>query len=241
MMNHRGWLRRSGFTLMEVLVATAILAILAGLLLPVFFTSREAARKATCTANLRQIGGAFGLYVADYDGFFPNNGDPYLWMGRRWRWPLQPYLALSAKRDPADPSNPNRSISYHPGILVCPSDATAPQQWDSTSYGYACAFYHTPAQINAMVQDDLWRRDRFPCISQSEAAVRFPAQKGLVAEWLSNHETIQVGWWDWRGGRHYLFADGHVKYLLAKRIRPANDGYPDINLTVDGIAGRDLD
>jgi len=230
-----------GFTLIEVLVVLGILGILAGLLFPVLATSREVARKTTCVANLRQIGLAFRMYGADYDGFFPNNGDPYLWMGRRWRWPLQPYLALTAERDPQEPTNPNRSIRYRPGILVCPSDATAPQQWDSTSYGYSCAFYHTPAQINAMTQDDLWRWNRFPCVSQSEAAVLFPAQKGLVAEWLTNHDTVAVGWWDWRGARTYLFVDGHVKYLRATQIRPAGDGFPDLNLTADGIAGRDID
>lgn len=232
---------RKGFTLMEVLVVLAITALLAALLFPIFAQAREQGRKAVCSSNLRQIGLAFRMYGQDYDGCFPNNGDPFLWMGRRWRWLVQPYLALVAQRDPTDPTNPNKSVNHRPGILICPSDATAPVKWDSTSYGYSAAFYHTPAQVNAMTKEDLWRWPRFPCVSQSEAAVQFPAQKALAAEWLTNHDPPPVGWWNWRGSRNYLFVDGHVKYLPARAIHPAVDGYPDINLTVDGVAGRDVE
>lgn len=233
--------RRRGLTLVELLVVIAIIAVLAGLLFPTFKQAREGARRATCLYNLRQIGIAFGMYLADWDGLYPNTGDPYLWMGRRWRWPLAPYLNCVGRRDPADPNNPLRSVGGGPHILVCPSDHTAPLQWDSTSYGYCAAFYHTPAQINQMTWEDLWKYDAFPCISQSEAGVRFPGHKVLAAEWLTNHDSEQVGWWNWQGSRNYLFADGHVRYLPAARIRPAVDGFPDPNLTRDGLAGRDLE
>jgi len=230
-----------GFTLVELLVVVGIIAVLAGLLFPVFAQVREEGRRATCLSNLRQIGLAFGMYLADNDGLYPNNGDPFLWMGRRWRWPLANYLVYTGRRDPAEPQNPLRSIGGTPHILICLSDSTAPWKWDSTSYGYAAAFYHSPGQINAMTWEDLWKYDRFPCQSQSEGAVLFPAQKALAAEWLTNHESEKVGWWDWRGARNYLFADGHVRYLPAARIRPAGDGFPDINLTRDGITGQDID
>ena len=67
-----------------------------------------------------------------------------------------------------------------------------------------------------------------------------PSRKAVVAEWLTNHEAMSEGWWSWEGARTYLFADGHVKYLQARQIRPAVNGWPDVNLTVDGVAGRDL-
>jgi prepilin-type N-terminal cleavage/methylation domain-containing protein/prepilin-type processing-associated H-X9-DG protein len=232
---------RRGFTLIELLVVIAIIAILAGILFPVLARAREAGRKASCSSNLRQIGLAFAMYIGDYDGYFPGNGDTMLWMGRRWRWPLQPYLAYGAKRDAIDPANPNLSQGAGNHVLICPSDATAPTAWDSTSYAYAACFYHTPAQVNAMSTTDLYSATTaFGCVAQSQAAVVYPAQKALGAEWLSNHDTPAVSWWDWGGARQYLFVDGHVKYLQARSIRPAVNGYPDINLTRDGVAGADL-
>lgn len=235
-----GEVRASGFTLIELLVVVAILAVLAGILFPVFARAREAGRKAVCASNIRQIGLALLMYTDDYDESFPNTGDPYLWMGRRWRWVLQPYLAMVGQRDPSAPGDPNRSINFSPQILYCPSDAVAPAQWDSTSYGYSAAFYHSPAHINAMRTPDLYAGAPPPCVSQALAAVAFPSQKAIAAEWLANHEGIAEGWWSWKGARTYLFVDGHAKYVPARRIRPANNGYPDINLTVDGVAGTDL-
>ena len=232
--------KKLGFTLIELLVVIAVIAVLAGLLFPVFARAREKGRQATCLANLKQIGVAFGMYTADHDGYYPNTGDSYLWMGRRWRWPLTEYLAYGAQRDPADPNNPLKSVGGGLHVLVCPSDPTPKTQWDSTSYAYSAVFYHSPAQINQMTTADLWQRDDFPCISQSESAVLFPSQKVLVAEWLTSHSGENVGWWDWRGARNYLFADGHVRYRPAQKILPAGNNLPDVNLTKDGVRGRDI-
>ncbi len=59
---------RVGFTLIELLVVIAIIAILASILFPVFAQAREAARKASCQSNLKQIGAAAIMYASDYDG-----------------------------------------------------------------------------------------------------------------------------------------------------------------------------
>ena len=116
-----------GFTLVELLVVIAILAVLSGMLLPVLARARARAYQTVCAANLRQIGLAFSLYLADYEEGYPNSGDPYLWMGRRWRWPLTPYLGQGLSRDPGDPTNPGRSQGT-PGILICPADQQAAGQ-----------------------------------------------------------------------------------------------------------------
>ena len=62
---------RRAFTLIELLVVIAIIAILAGLVFPVFSRARAAANQAECITNLSQIGVAMDTYVADYDGQFP--------------------------------------------------------------------------------------------------------------------------------------------------------------------------
>jgi prepilin-type N-terminal cleavage/methylation domain-containing protein/prepilin-type processing-associated H-X9-DG protein len=233
--------RARGFTLIELMVSIGIIAVLAAILLPVIAKARERARIIVCMSNMRQIGIAFRMYIDDYDGAFPNTGDAYLWMGRRWRWPLAPYLAFTGQRDQAAPTDPNRSVGGMPSILFCPSDSTAPLKWDSTSYGYSAAFYHAPKQVNQMTTDDLTRLDRFPCVTQYEKGVRFADRKALAAEWLTNHDPLPVGWWDWRGSRNYLFVDGRAKYLRATSIHRAVNGWPDINLTRNGLGGYDIE
>ena len=86
--------KNSGFTLVEILVVLAIVAVLAGLLFPAFSRARSAARTATCASNLKQIGLAFRLYVEDYKGFHPSPGgsDPNC----RWAEQIYPYAKSTA-------------------------------------------------------------------------------------------------------------------------------------------------
>jgi prepilin-type N-terminal cleavage/methylation domain-containing protein len=62
---------RRGFTLIELLVVIAIIAILAAILFPVFARAREAARKATCIQNARQLAMAAVEYSIDWGEKFP--------------------------------------------------------------------------------------------------------------------------------------------------------------------------
>ena len=61
------------FTLVELLIVIAIIAILAGVLMPAFGRARESARRASCVSNLKQIGAAVKLYTgeSDWEGFLP--------------------------------------------------------------------------------------------------------------------------------------------------------------------------
>jgi len=55
------------FTLIEILVVVAIIALLAAIMFPVFARARESARKSSCLSNLKQISLGWMMYTQDYD------------------------------------------------------------------------------------------------------------------------------------------------------------------------------
>ena len=91
---------RRAFTLVELLVVVAILALLVGLLMPAVQSAREAARRVSCANNLRQCGVAALSFVQSQGGFphtggvnsaLPPQTGRDAW-GFGWGWQLLPYL-----------------------------------------------------------------------------------------------------------------------------------------------------
>ena len=82
---------RLGFSLIELLVVMAIIALLIGILLPVLGMAREQANRTTCLANLRSIYTGLTIYADDFEGQLPprtedRSGNLVFgnWLGSSW-------------------------------------------------------------------------------------------------------------------------------------------------------------
>jgi prepilin-type N-terminal cleavage/methylation domain-containing protein/prepilin-type processing-associated H-X9-DG protein len=216
-----------GVTLIELLTALAILALLITLLFPVFAAAREKARQSTCASNLHQIGQAFSLYSQDYEDRYPpdvssriinsqNHG------GVTWHSCLLPYLA--ERPTTFSLQCPNvvvlGKLKYTPVTYTCGyamnlelSLSVGPAN-DYESRGIHSAQIHYPAStvrvfdvrsgILSLSFPDLGQDYQFKGAFAGNAEPEIDAQM----EGAKRHS----------GGANYEFVDGHVKWLMADRL-----------------------
>jgi len=248
---------RRGFTLIELLVVIAIIAILAAILFPVFAQAREAARKASCTSNLKQMGTAWMMYVTDADERYPTAQPQGAWdtcpdmkdRGAFGGWIgnlLMPYTKNSQIYQ--CPSNARLSgVNRGAGCTDDENRNNVGIQYAWTSYGYNYVSLWNKGQAEtARPADQIAIYDAISawtdCGYKSGCGIwgerDIPAHltklKLPLAPGMKDPYSGWVGFFVPRVSPHsdqtnFLFADGHVKTARWDRIKwgQLNNNIPD--------------
>lgn len=229
MQHRRRTQSRHAFTLIELLTVIAIIAVLAGIIFPVFAQTREKGRQIACASNLRQLGMAILQYTQDYDEQLPGtyNGDYGIdsAYNRIGGWIYYNEFAQN---------NPNRKVfdpklgSIYPyvkneRIYICPTDGGG----ETIGNSYA---------MNSCVAEPAADATVFFIAGKPLAKMANPTGTMLLSEEenpASGHSTndgylaLNFG----SGGdsvtdRHskgsnISFVDGHVKWYRSDNVHPA--------------------
>ena len=132
-------MRRVGFTLIELLVVIAVIGVLTAVLLPALARAREAARRACCQSDLKQMGLSFEMYANENRGKLPHNFGTQVSGGDtiyRLRKGIERFLIT----DINNPAAGSRAASQVPVL------------WDHVT-AEVISFAHIPGGINCLYLD----------------------------------------------------------------------------------------
>ena len=210
--------RTQAFTLIELVVVIAIIAVLASILLPVFAQAREKARSTACISNLRQITAATVMYTQDYDETFGSASSLTHAGGGMVLFQLAtPIGALS-------------SYVHNNGVWFCPdrTDSSADCLGPCRGYGYNWSFYNGwddgTGLLNAAQVVVLPDASGTLQPGKALADLTEPARTFLFGDtWDTALGTLGV-YAAWNGpgsarhsgGLNFGFTDGHVKRLTMR-------------------------
>lgn len=225
-MNHHSNERRA-FTLIEALIVVGIIAVLIGLLLPAVQKAREAASRARCTHNLRQMGLAFGMYYDHYGKM--------AW-GQGWYRKIDPFLERQTESCMDDGSVGGFQMAFlHPTKeqFVCPSRLGCPKRVDyagpgSFILGNAVGSAYSDGSFSTSV------------LNQGTANVFCLAEReSLLANYTPQYpQGINANYWGFQG--HYDIPEIDV-LVVVDSTGIGNNAYTFLDTVnvVNDTAGRD--
>ena len=141
--------KKGKFTLIELLITIAIIAILASMLIPGLNKARESARRAVCSSNLKQLYLSISLYTSDNQDFLPPS-----WDDSQHSYYINLYTKIPADHIPSTISSSygafNHGIAWKKtsGLFFCPGSffppSSTPMPWiDSSARTTTPEMYYT--------------------------------------------------------------------------------------------------